>query len=144
MISFWPYQNELEKQVITYSEYLKFTDELSVEKKDSLIIICCDQPWMTFQMIWIIGSWVHLKNSQSYDSTCNKPLCKFKHINSLWPSGNIWLHRSSVQVMSDSTKSWWRHQMEIFFELLATGPRWIPRTKASDAELWCFLWSASE
>ena len=22
--------------------------------------------------------------------------------------------------------------------------RWIPRTKVSDAELWCFLWSASE
>ena len=25
-----------------------------------------------------------------------------------------------------------------------TGPRWIPCTKASDAELWCFLWSAPE
>ena len=25
-----------------------------------------------------------------------------------------------------------------------TGCRWIPHTKASDAELWCFLWSASE
>ena len=25
-----------------------------------------------------------------------------------------------------------------------TSPRWIPHTKASDAELWCFLWSASE
>ena len=25
-----------------------------------------------------------------------------------------------------------------------TGPQWIPHTKASDAELWCFLWSASE
>ena len=25
-----------------------------------------------------------------------------------------------------------------------TGPRWIPRTKASGTELWCFLWSASE
>ena len=25
-----------------------------------------------------------------------------------------------------------------------TGLRWIPRTKASDAELWWFLWSASE
>ena len=25
-----------------------------------------------------------------------------------------------------------------------TGPQWIPRTKASDAELWCFLWSAPE
>ena len=22
-----------------------------------------------------------------------------------------------------------------------TGPRWIPRTKANDAELWCLLWS---
>ena len=25
-----------------------------------------------------------------------------------------------------------------------TGPRWIPLTKASDAELWCFLWSVPE
>ena len=25
-----------------------------------------------------------------------------------------------------------------------TGPRWIPRTKASGVELWCFLWPASE
>ena len=25
-----------------------------------------------------------------------------------------------------------------------TGHRWIPITKASDAELWCFLWSAPE
>ena len=25
-----------------------------------------------------------------------------------------------------------------------TGPRWIPHTKASDAELWCFLWTALE
>ena len=46
---------------------------------------------------------------------------------------------------------WWRHQMETFSALL-TGPlcgefsshRWIPCTKASNAELWCFLWSAPE
>ena len=25
-----------------------------------------------------------------------------------------------------------------------TGDRWIPRTKSSDAKLWCFFWSASE
>ena len=25
-----------------------------------------------------------------------------------------------------------------------TGHRWIPRTKASDAEPWCFLWSAPQ
>ena len=26
----------------------------------------------------------------------------------------------------------------------STGYRWIPLTKASEAELWCFLWSAPE
>ena len=26
----------------------------------------------------------------------------------------------------------------------STGHRWIPLTKASDAELWCFLWSAPQ
>ena len=26
----------------------------------------------------------------------------------------------------------------------STGHRWLPLTKASDAELWCFLWSAPE
>ena len=25
-----------------------------------------------------------------------------------------------------------------------TGHRWIPLTKASDLELWCFIWSAPE
>ena len=43
-------------------------------------------------------------------------------------------------------KSWWRHQMEHFSALLALCAgihRWIPLTKASDAERWCFLWSAS-
>ena len=44
--------------------------------------------------------------------------------------------------------SWWRHQMDFFphywpFVRGITGPRWIPRTKASDAELRCFLWCAS-
>ena len=61
----------------------------------------------------------------------------------------------------------WRHGMEALSDLLVlcdmmtssngnifrvtgplcgefTGHRWIPLTKASDAELWCFLWSAPE
>ena len=40
--------------------------------------------------------------------------------------------------------SWWRQQMEAISVLLFTGHRWIPRTKASDAELWWFLWPAPE
>ena len=41
--------------------------------------------------------------------------------------------------------SWWRHQMSSTFSaLLALCYRWISLTKTSDAELWCFPWSAPE
>ena len=44
-----------------------------------------------------------------------------------------------------SRLSWWRHEMEKFSALLVLwGHGWIPLTKASDADLWCFLWSAPE
>ena len=36
------------------------------------------------------------------------------------------------------------HMGQLWGTCLSAGPRWIPRTKASDAELWCFLWSAPE
>ena len=56
--------------------------------------------------------------------------------------------RTRKQTVVYESKTWWRHQVEIFFRV--TGPLWgessghrrIPLTKASDAELWCFLWSA--
>ena len=59
------------------------------------------------------------------------------------------VHRNRVYPIK-YTYAWWRHQMETFFRV--TGPlwgestdhRWIPLTKASDAELWCFLWYAPE
>ena len=45
--------------------------------------------------------------------------------------------------------SWWCHQMETLprywpFVRGIHQSRWIPRTKASDVELWCFRWSAPE
>ena len=48
-----------------------------------------------------------------------------------------------------SPVTWWCHQMETFprywpFVRGIHRSRWIPRTKASDAELWCILWSAPE
>ena len=37
----------------------------------------------------------------------------------------------------------WKHFPRYWqFVRRTTGHRWIPLTKASDAELWCFLWSA--
>ena len=41
--------------------------------------------------------------------------------------------------------TWWRHKMETFSALLALcGDWWLPLTKASDAEPWCFLWSSHQ
>ena len=49
--------------------------------------------------------------------------------------------------ISLSNTSWWWHETETFSASLAlwhlcrefTGHRWIPRIKASNAELWCFF-----
>ena len=41
----------------------------------------------------------------------------------------------------------WRHKMGTFpryWPFVRGSHRWIPLTKASDAELWCFLWSSPE
>ena len=63
------------------------------------------------------------------------------------------VHQSHVLCPSGAKtglfKAWWCHQMETFYALLALvrgihRHRWIPHTKASDAELWCFLSSAPE
>ena len=46
--------------------------------------------------------------------------------------------------------AWWRHQMETFSALLALcagnspGTGEFPSQKASDVELWCFLWCVPE
>ena len=64
---------------------------------------------------------------------------------SVYLYGNMFIRQEYQLIFT-----WWRHQMETFSMLLAIcarnspGPWWIPHTKASDAELWCFLWSASE
>ena len=56
---------------------------------------------------------------------------------------NIRCHKKSRVIFL-----WWRHQMEKISALLAfcagsyRSPVNSPHTKASDAELWCFLWSA--
>ena len=58
---------------------------------------------------------------------------------------------SLMNIFFEKDITWWRHRMETFvFRVTGplcgefTGHRWIPLTKASDAELWCFLWSPPE
>ena len=47
-----------------------------------------------------------------------------------------------ISMMTSSNRNIFRVTGHLCGEF--TGPQWIHRTKASDAELWCFLWSASD
>ena len=49
---------------------------------------------------------------------------------------------SKIRMMTSSNGNIFRVTGHLCGEF--TGPRWILRTKASDTELWCFLWSAIE
>ena len=66
---------------------------------------------------------------------------------------NTTLNHAGHKTPLFKTGSWWRHQIETFSASLTfggggggefTGHRWIPLAKASEAGLWCFLWSAPE
>ena len=75
-----------------------------------------------------------------------------------WPQCELWVnwvdtsHQQSVtsghtcdahfNMMTSSNGNIFRVTGHLCVEF--TGDRWIPCTKASDEELWCFLWSAPE
>ena len=50
------------------------------------------------------------------------------------------VHIHTIHMMTSSNGNIFRVTGPLCREF--TGHRWIPLTKASDAELWCFLWSA--
>ena len=56
--------------------------------------------------------------------------------------GPILPQRSVGDMMTSSNGNIFRVTGPLWEEYI--GYRWIPLTKASDAELWCFLWSAPE
>ena len=58
----------------------------------------------------------------------------YKHIEAEW----------SIYELRDDVIKWKRFPRYWPFVRETTGHRWIPITKASDAELWCFLWSVPE
>ena len=59
-----------------------------------------------------------------------------------WPVASSMRCKSYLVMMTSSNKNIFR--VTGFLCGKFTGHRWIPHTKAGDAELWCFLFSASE
>ena len=60
----------------------------------------------------------------------------------MWHTERLHLKKKVKDMMTSSNGNIFRVTGHLCGEF--TGPRWIPHTKASDAELWCFLWSPSE
>ena len=121
-----------------------------------------------FHIVWILkqatSSWsfgtvpiaVHCKNSYSFTLFCFVVVCIKSDLPIICTvismAQDKWYDCTSVttitagnmsKLVSGMHNTWWRHQMETFSTLLARD-RWIPRTKASESELWCLLWSALE
>ena len=103
----------------------------------------------SFICAWING-WVNNRNAGDLMRHCVLyDVIVIGNIDQTYLQHVGYLSRCYMRVGVSITIPWWRHQMETFSALLAivvvrgfTGLRWIPRTKASDAELWCFLWCA--
>ena len=96
---------------------------------DALLVDSAGSPWKYY---FYCSSWYQ------YDASCTE---------------TNKLHQSKVYSINDDVLAW-KHMMTSsngnIFRVTGhlcgefTGPRRIPHTKASEAELWCFLWSASE
>ena len=85
---------------------------------------------------WVIKTWISARKSEEKSS----PLCQTyrwtviqNHNLKSRPPYRRLVDHVRHQTPQDDVIKWWNF------------PRywWIPRTKASDAELWCFLWSTS-
>ena len=105
------------------------------------VLLDCCASWQCFPLLRI-GSSVSLKNVWT--------LYQRSFVAALWYCGYVcvlfWMmkdgHTVSSYMMTSSNGNIFRVTGHVYGEF--TGLWWIPRLKASDAELWYFLWSASE
>ena len=88
---------------------------------------------------------IKLNISSRFRITCVDWMTSFKIADETWR--NHWALRMLMityhrSMMTSSNGNIFRVTGHLCGEF--TGPRWNPRTKASDAGLWCFLWSTAE
>ena len=123
-------------------------DENSYYHFDSICCMCrsVKQTWRIWEYVILLTklNTDRLHTVRMYIIKC--PLFWWRYVeNQTWYCGarcglvSFRIHRHK--------STWWRHQMETFFRVTGhlceefTGHLCIPLTKASDAELRCFIWS---
>ena len=154
-----------------YSQVIHKKNKSSSSQRSRDQFVCAPSQWETTLLCNVVSHWlstyskwsleVNVSNLENIKALRHWPLCgEFtgdrwiyvvrmlpRSLSLNWCKAHCHILVSQKSVSDDS---WWRHQMETFSVLLAilcrkfTGHRWIPHTKASDAELWCFLWSVPE
>ena len=98
----------------------------------------------------ILQNWHSLQKIPNWSVNIKHCYGQSRHLRLRWALGNVLEYIPRIMHTVCTLFSWWRHQMETFSAFTShlfwefTGLRWIPRTKASDPELWCFLWSVSK
>ena len=107
------------------SEYVRGIQQLI----DEMSSPCGRNAWWRHRCTYLWGHrrlCAHLQNARTYGHAGN--LSRFENY--------------EIFMMTSSSGNIFRATGHLCGEF--TGHRWIPCTKASDAELWCFLWSAPE
>ena len=92
--------------------------------------------------VLILGHWIYCVSLGKYGQyiVWIRKALFYSHITARNPCAHLWSAQHFV--MTSSNGNIFRVTGHLCGEF--TGHRWIPRTKASDAELWCFRWSAPE
>ena len=109
------------KRIVLYGNLSFKRYKLKTETKGKTV-------WHRFAYVYILA---HLYNSTPFH------LISSHHL--------ISAHFISCRLISHYDVIKWKH-FPRYWPLWGefTGDRWIPLTKASDAELWCFLWSVPQ
>ena len=113
------------------------------------VMDCCLTPRHYLNQRWLIIGKVHWQSSKANfarDTSAINHWNKFEDylpkISFKYPIGQWVTERKTVIMMTSSNGNIFRVTGPLCGEF--TGHRWIALTKVSDAELWCFLWSAPE
>ena len=151
---------EISKRIIQSNE---------MNRQRDILFICANKSWEMsgegFSRLFCeerVGCWIMKGSGRSHVIYTHQ--INTNHYLEYWGNCQNRVSMSTI-IMHSCRKSWsWRwhfYQKNNSFPMMTssngnifrvtghlcgefTGPRWIPHTKASDAELWCFFWSASE
>ena len=142
MTSFWRYNDAIIISCVQWGIVRGlFKNDICI--RPSLILIAISQSSLYSRVSVTISTYIHF--SCAYPLFAPMLHINFNHRTDMWFYTFYTSYALARHIGTHKGFTWWRHQMETFSTLLAIcAGNPAVTTKASDAELWCFLWSAPE